>query len=41
MYIEDTQRLVTEIRMLKVLLHVMHTRRLRMDHNAAKNIFIE
>jgi predicted transcriptional regulator len=25
MYIEDTQRLVTEIRMLKVLLHVMHT----------------
>jgi hypothetical protein len=25
MYIEDAQRLVTEIRMLKVLLHVMHT----------------
>jgi hypothetical protein len=28
-YIEDTQRLVTEIKMLKVVLHVMGTHRLQ------------
>jgi hypothetical protein len=40
-YIEYIQRLVIEIKTLKVILHVMQTHRLRMTHNRAANIFIE
>jgi hypothetical protein len=32
---------VTEIKMLKVVLHVMGTQGYRMNYNAAVNIFIE
>jgi hypothetical protein len=36
-----TKRLITEIRMLKIILHVMQHTQFTDDHNAAVNIFIE